>query len=105
MTPDSDYGFPEVSVHDTLPWQTDFNDDSHYIGIMYAGRTRGKNDLIYLAVNTYWEQLSLTLPELPCRVIWTCVTDTFQENSIIKPRPSDGHETIGARSVMIFTAN
>ena len=101
-TPDCSYGFPEVSVHDTVPWKNDFADDSHYIGVMYAGRTRGKDDLIYLAVNTYWEQLDLTLPGLPASGQWSCVIDTFKENSIIKPRPSDGHETIGARSVMIF---
>ena len=103
-TPDCDYGFPEVSEHDTTPWAHDFSGDSHYLGIMYAGRTRGKNDIIYLAVNTYWEDLQLSLPELPNGSAWSLVVDTFQEKSVVKPRISSGHETIGARSVMIFTA-
>ncbi len=101
--------FPGISVHGTVPWDDNFSDDSHYVGVMFAGRepkTR-HDDIVYIALNTYWEDLSITLPELPERsgLRWVNVIDTFEEESFIKGKKEVfGDIRIRQRSVMVFTA-
>lgn len=98
-------GFPEISAHDTTPWESNFRDDSHYVGILYAGRTRDMDDCVYLAINTYWEKLSIKLPKLPYSMRWYQVVDTFEEDSIMPYRTGVGEDIeIRERSVMIFRA-
>ena len=102
-TPACSFGFPEMSAHDVNPWESDFRYDSHYIGIMYAGRTKKIDDCVYLAVNTYWEKLYIKLPSLPLNLCWYQVADTFEEDSVAKePVRIDGGAEIRERSVMIF---
>ena len=102
-TATSSFGFPEMSAHDVNAWECNFRGDSHYIGIMYAGRTNGADDCVYLAVNTYWEDLQLNLPKLPLGKAWFLQADTFEEESVL-PKPVSVGESakIRARSVMVF---
>ena len=100
-------GFPEMSAHGVEPWKTDFKDDSHYVGVMFAGRKKnGKgDDVVYVAVNTYWEELNFRLPEVPeySQLEWFCAVDTFKEESVIKGKGAvKGNVKIGPRSVKIF---
>ena len=98
-------GFPEVSAHGAVPWHPDFNDDSHYMGIMYAGRTRDntRDDIVYVAVNTYWENVNITLPELPVGLAWYTAVDTWEKNPVVKGRGAvSGDICIYPRSVRIF---
>ena len=46
-----------------------------------AGQTAGneKDDLVYLAVNVYWENQSHPLPALPPALGWVTVVDTWEE--------------------------
>lgn len=102
-TPSCSYGFPEMSAHDVNAWECSFKGDSHYIGIMFAGRTEEADDCVYLAVNTYWEPLQLTLPKLPLEKSWFLEADTFEEDSVMKKPLSVGESTvIRERSVMVF---
>lgn len=102
-TKDSGLGFPDVSFHSNTVWTTDYSDDTHYIAVMFAGSTGEKEDAVYLAVNTYWEEISIELPELPAGKRWKLAVDTFQEDSIMGKNCYVGNQTrIGARSVKIF---
>ena len=80
------------------------SNDSHYVGIMYAGRTAGEDDCVYIAINTYWEPFVVTLPNSSSCMEWYCVADTYEEESVIRDpyRLEDGKFYIHERSVMIF---
>ena len=102
-TPSCSLGFPEMSAHDVNPWDSDFKEDSHYVGIMYAGRTKEMDDCIYVAINTYWEKLYVKLPSLPLNMSWYQVVDTFEEESVMQePIRIDEGVEVKERSVMIF---
>lgn len=99
------FGFPDVSAHDVVPFAGHPAYDSHYIGILYAGYHAGKDDCIYLAVNTYWEELTVTLPKLPGSMYWYQAADTWEEDSVTEDRQAVGEQIrIKERSVKIFCA-
>ena len=97
------FGFPELSAHDVAAWETNFSADAHYVGIMYAGRTKGEDDCVYLAINTYWEALQIHLPKLPLGACWYQAVDTFEEDSVFRRAIKPEEEIcIRERSVMVF---
>ena len=72
-TEPSSLGFPDISVHNTFAWNDNFRDDDHLIGVMFAGKDRkGREDAVFIAVNSYWEVCRTELPELPAGYIWNC---------------------------------
>ena len=100
-------GYPELSAHGVEPWNADFRDDSHFVGVMFAGRKKnGKgDDVVYVAVNTYWEALEFELPGVPeySQLEWFCAVDTYNEEPVIKGKGSvRGKIRIEPRTVMIF---
>ena len=102
-TPVCEMGFPAMSAHDVSPWEDHFKEDSHYIGLMYAGRTNGKDDCIYVAVNTYWEPLHVKLPSLPLNMRWYQVADTYEADSIMENGILVSEDIyVRERSVMVF---
>lgn len=102
-TPACSFSFPELSAHDVTPWESSFQSDSHYVGIMYAGRTKEVDDCVYLAINTYWEALDIRLPKLPLHLSWYQVVDTYEEESVMEePVKIGGDVRIRERSVMVF---
>ena len=97
------FGFPELSAHDVVPWETNFSGDAHYAGIMYAGRTGGEDDCVYVAINTYWEALTIRLPKLPLGACWYQAVDTFEEEGIARKAVKPEEDIwIRERSVMVF---
>lgn len=95
-------GFPDVSFHTCRPWQDSFDFDTRMIGILYAGRTDDdmQDDVLYLAVNAFWEDLILRLPDPPQGSVWRLETDTYDDTHT---GLLSGTETlIHGRSVMIF---
>ena len=107
----SSTGFPPVSVHGTEAWKGETTSYTHYVGIMYAGKhDDGTEDIIYLAVNTYWEPLPITLPHLPEGFFWNLLADTGRGSGSI-PETVDGWDEVirysalaHPRSVMILRA-
>ncbi|MEG1877907.1 MAG: alpha-amylase family glycosyl hydrolase [Lachnospiraceae bacterium] len=70
-------GFPDVSFHSLIPWSCNYAGTDHYIGVMFAGRNHNQpDDIVYIAVNTYWEELQVTLPELLPPLRWRISVDT-----------------------------
>lgn len=82
-------GFPEISYHSIHPWCGTFNATDHYIGVMFAGRhTNDKeDDIVYLAVNSYWEALDINLPSIAQQLYWKMDLHTMQTDEIF----CDGH--------------
>lgn len=74
-------GLPEISIHNGYPWNAGTDYTSRLIGIMYAGRNEEdtKDDIVFYAVNAYWEPLNMQLPILPNRQQWRICVNTSVE--------------------------
>ena len=71
---------------------------------MYAGRNRkGEDELVYLAINAFWEPQTITLPKAPEGRRFYMVIDTYREESVVQDViPVEGPFTIMPRSVAVF---
>ena len=98
-------GFPDVSFHGVTPWRDrPFDGHDHYIGVMFSGWERDVGpQVVYVASNAWWEDLTVTLPELPASMYWTKEVDTCQAEQSVSP-VSGRQVTVRARSVMVFVA-
>ena len=98
-------GFPDVSFHGVEPWCGGFF-ESHerYVGVMFAGAQRSTGpQVVYVASNAWWEDLEVTLPELPASMYWELAADTWEEEQPSR-RAVEDRFTIRPRSVMVFVA-
>ena len=103
-------GIPAMSTHGLTPEETNFSGDSHVVCVRFAGYNEAtqKEDLVYLAVNSGWFPVTLTLPELPEHYKWKVAVNTgdpkcqfFHKNSM----PTvESKIFLGERSVIIFVA-
>ncbi|RGF10087.1 glycogen debranching enzyme GlgX [Ruminococcus sp. AM16-34] len=103
-------GVPAMSTHGPTPDETNFSGDSHVVCVRFAGYDEAtqKEDLVYLAVNSGWFPVTLTLPELPEHYKWKVAVNTgdpkcqfFHKNSM----PTvESKIFLGERSVIIFVA-
>jgi len=74
-------GFPDVSFHGRRAWEPDHSMDSRTIGVMFAGKDKsGTDDIVFLAVNAFWEEQLMQLPLLPENLSWVIAVDTAGEN-------------------------
>ena len=97
-------GFPDVSFHGVSPWKAQFDSHDHYVGVMFAGAERNVGpQIVYVASNSYWEELHTTLPQLPASMRWECVVNTWDEEQHSWFVNGSGF-TIGPRTVMVFQA-
>lgn len=72
----SETGFPTVSVHTDKPFEHEINSDTKALAVCYAGKTGQGEDLVYMALNVYWEEQRFELPKLPEAYEWRCFADT-----------------------------
>ena len=79
------------------------------IGVMYAGvfeegKSKGRDDVVYLGVNAYWEPLDIELPSLGDKYSWKLIIDTDRDKSYTEKENiviGDGKYRIGPRSVIV----
>jgi len=103
-------GVPAMSTHGLTSDETNFSGDNHVVCVRFAGYNEAtqKEDLVYLAVNSGWFPVTLTLPELPEHYEWKVAVNTgdpkcqfFHKNSM----PTvESKIFLGERSVIIFVA-
>ena len=104
-TPHASLGMPCSSIHGLRPWNWQKDRDHHYIGILYAGqRNKGKDDYIYIAVNTYWEERTIVLPTLGDNDFWTLCVDT-ERNIVNAMELVENEIRISPRTVQIYIAH
>lgn len=108
------YGYPDVSFHDTKAWVSDMSNASRTLGVLYCGlyaeKEDGKpDDFIFAAFNAYWESHLFALPNLPKGYEWHAVLDTAAEpgREFMKITRENALESqrmilVGARSVLVF---
>lgn len=77
----SSCGFPDVSVHGATAWGS-LAGNQHVLCTMFAGKQQstGEDDIVYLAINTFWENQQITLPELPPQMRWRLAVSTADTN-------------------------
>lgn len=105
-------GFPPISQHGTTPWDADFTRESKVVCTMFAGydNEQHREDIVYLAVNPYWESICIHLPKLPDWLQWYLAVDTaLSDTSGYTFEPEQMHHVgndylIGARSVVVLVA-
>ena len=103
-------GFPPVSTHGLNPFENKYDNDTRYIGVMFSGKNEDnekEDEIIYLAVNTFWEKVTFTLPDVSSKYVWKKIVDTMEEKSFMSDENIiiDGNNVcIGERTVMVFKA-
>ena len=106
-------GFPPISQHGATLWDDNFTQDSKIVCTMFAGHDEKQDleDIVYLAVNPYWESILIHLPKLPEPLQWHLAVDTSLSDTggctFEKEQMSHvGNDyLIGARTVVVLTAH
>lgn len=98
-------GWPDLSMHHGVPWNSAAGYYSHQIGILFSGRN-GQNtedDAVFLAVNAHWEAHWQSLPAPPEEFGWNLELCTSFEKPFEPDIPFDGRKMeIPSRSVAVF---
>lgn len=109
--PDAVCGMEAIHTHDVNAERTDIAQDARVFSVSFAGYDRrwGRDDLVYISVNTYWEDVTITLPDLHGRGSWYLSVNTFGDGNG-KYFWKEGEEVringsfvLRPRSVCIFT--
>lgn len=117
-------GFPPISTHGKKPFENHYHNETRFIGVMYAGKYEGninedyqvldekikkeneeKDDIIYIAINTHWEEASFELPDINHKYKWQIIVDTMDTKGFVEDKNCylEGSKcVIGPRAVMIF---
>ena len=64
--PDAVCGMDSIHTHNVNAQDISIPRDAYTFAVSFAGydRKKGKDDLVYVAVNAYWEEVKITLPNL-----------------------------------------
>ncbi len=104
-------GLPNISVHTENPDNSNITHDSRVICVRYAGfvNKKGHDDIVYVAINVFWEDIQITLPNPPDGAYWSLCVDTGDEEEkyyFNRPKPLTWrNKTLKSRSVSIFIAS
>ena len=98
-------GYDFMSVHNG-----ETTTDTKTLGILYAGydRKQGKEDIVYICINVFWEPMTIYLPYLPTNFCWKLMINTgmpSQEDSFFDEQnaPEIASEfCMKERSVAVF---
>lgn len=75
-------GFPSISLHTTAAFDSAITPDSKVICVMYSGSIgeNAQEDLVYLALNVFWEEMEITIPPLPYPYEWRLTVNTASQD-------------------------
>ena len=109
--PTSVCGMDPIHTHNLNAEETDIPRDARTFCVSFAGydKEKGKDDLIYVAVNIFWEDVTITLPNLHGRGAWHLSVNTYGDGNGHYCYP-EGQEVridrsfvMRPRSVAVFT--
>ncbi len=109
--PDAVRGMNGLHAHDVNPSILDLPPDTRTFSISFAGydTVKGRDDMVYLSINTYWEDVEIGLPNIRGMGFWYLNVNTYgdwrgkycyEEKEAIR---IDGSFVMKPRSVAIFT--
>ena len=109
--PTSVCGMDPIHTHNVNADQTDIPRDARTFCVSFAGydKEKGHDDLIYIAVNTFWEDVTITLPNLHGRGAWHLNVNTYGDGNGKYCYPDEEAARIDhsfvmrPRSVAVFT--
>ena len=109
--PTSVCGMDPIHTHNVNADQTDIPRDARTFCVSFAGydKEKGHDDLIYIAVNTFWEDVTITLPNLHGRGAWHLNVNTYGDGNGKYCYPDaeaariDHSFVMRSRSVAVFT--
>ena len=109
--PDTVCGIGSLSTHNIDARDTTIPRDARTFSVCFAGydREKGRDDLVYVSVNAYWEDVTITLPDLHGRGAWYLSANTYGDGQgrYCYPEGQEvritGSFTLRPRSVAVFT--
>lgn len=104
-------GMEGLHAHDTNAEKTNISKNAKMLAVSFAGydRKKGKDDLVYVAVNANWEEVRITVPNLAHHGAWYLSVNTYGDElgRYYYPEgeePRVDHEFVmKPRSVAVFT--
>ena len=77
--PDAVCGMESLRTHDVIAEETNLPENAKTIAVSFAGydEEKGADDLVYVAVNTYWEDVAITVPKLKGGLQWHVSVNTY----------------------------
>ena len=109
--PNAVCGMEPIHAHDVRAEITNLPENTRTFSVSFAGydKERGEDDLVYVSINTYWEDVTITLPALQRPLCWYLCVNTFGDGQGRYFYPEDqevridGEFILRARSVAVFT--
>lgn len=109
--PNAVCGMEAIQTHNARAEELDIPRDARTIAVSFAGydREKGQDDIVYVAVNTYWENVEITLPNLWKQGHWYLSVNTYGDgrNRYFyregEEARIDGSFIMRPRSVAVFT--
>lgn len=109
--PTSVCGMDPIHTHNVNADKTDIPRDARTFCVSFAGydKEKGHDDLIYIAVNTFWEDVTITLPDIHGRGAWHLNVNTYGDGNGKYCYPDEEAARIDhsfvmrPRSVAVFT--
>lgn len=109
--PDAVCGMDPIHTHNTNAEDVTIPRDARTFTVSFAGydREKGKDDLVCICVNTYWEDVTITLPDLRKRGAWYLSVNTYgdAQGRYFYPHGQEtritGEFIMRPRTVAIFT--
>ena len=104
-------GMDSLHSHDVDAEKTILPKDTRTISVSFAGydRSKGRDDIVYVSVNTHWENVEITLPRLKGHGCWYLCVNTYGDEQGQycypegKQRRIDNSFIMRPRSVAVFT--
>lgn len=109
--PDAVCGMAPIHIHDVYGKETNLPRGTRTFSVGFAGynREKGQDDMVYVSVNTHWEDVRIVLPKLDNGAFWYLSVNTYGDGAghYVYPEGSGAridHEFImRPRSVAVFT--
>ena len=108
--PDAVCGMEPMHCHDMNADIVSLPEGTRTFSVSFAGydREKGQDDIVYVSINTYWEDREITLPRLQ-RGTWYLSVNTYgdEQGRYFYPEGEDtrigGSFVLRPRSVAVFT--
>ncbi len=104
----SSCGLPDIMVNGGDPSFHDITDQTKTLGILYAGKRpdTGEDDIVYMVVNSFWEDTTVRIPNIGIDEHLELIIDTAGRNlpEFITQKPVQAGEMlcVSGRSVVVF---
>ncbi len=106
-----DSGELQLSWHGIRAWNVDWSGTSRVLAFQARLHGSGHTDVLYVALNMYWEALPFEPPVAESGLAWHVVANTGQPSPFDIYQPGDepllenpNQVLVGGRSVVILTA-